>query len=739
MINVFRWQSFELFAIFFSGGLVKMNTLKKGFQNKNRIALLGLGLLFFWAKTMLAYYTQFDLGVTGPIQTFILWINPIATTVFLLSLALYMEDDKKSAYTMIVIYFLMSALLYANVLYYREFSDFMTVSTITGNVGKDVGSNFSLALFTSSLAMAHVMDFIYWIDFLLLVYLVRRYFRTDQQAAKPFQTRYAVATSLSAIALLFGNLVLAEIDRPQLLTRTFDRNYIVKYLGVNFYTAYDASQTIRTNHYRAQADESDLESVYQFTRDNYAAPNEEFYGLAEGRNVFTIVLESTQNFIIDYEMMDEDGVMHEVTPFINSLYHEDSTISFNNFFHQTGQGKTSDSGVLTENSLFGLPEGSAFQQLGGNNVFYSAPKILAADKGYTTAAFHGNIGSFWNRNNTYENFGFDYFFDANYYDMSEGRTLDYGLKDKLFFKESAAYIEQLPQPFYTKFITLTNHFPYPLDEENATIPKGTSGDDTVNSYFQTMRYTDEALEEFFNWLKESGLYENSMVVLFGDHYGISNMRNPELAPLLGKDPEEWDSFDNTQLQRVPLMFHIPGYTEGKTYETYGGQVDYLPTLLHLLGVNTEPYLFMGQDLLSADNDQLVPLRNGNVVTPTYQMLGSNIYETKTGVEVTDTLSEEESAAFMETVEHARMRLRSSDDLLSLDLLRFYEPSVLSEWTPNSYQYLNQMPNLRNHPQRSESLIERLGVDTTTDLYETNAPELEENELLEEELEEVAVE
>ncbi len=711
-----------------------MDKIKELFKNRNRVALLIVAVLFFWAKTMLAYYTQFDLGVTGPVQTFILWINPIATTVLLLSLSLYIKDDKKSTYTMLVIYFLMSALLYANVLYYREFSDFMTVSTITGNVGKDVGSNVSFALITSSLAMAHLSDFVYWIDFVLLFWFVRKYFKENRESesVKPFYKRYALAASLSALAMLFGNLMLAETDRPQLLTRTFDRNYIVKYLGVNFYTAYDAAQTIRTNHYRAQADESDLESVYEFTRNNYAAPNEDFYGLAEGRNVFTIVLESAQNFIIDYEMVDEEGKVHEVTPFINSIYHEDATIRFDNFFHQTGQGKTSDSGVLTENSLFGLPEGSAFQQLGGNNVFHAAPKILATNKGYSSAAFHGNIGSFWNRNNTYENFGFDYFFDANYYDMSEGRTLDYGLKDKLFFKESAAYIEQLPQPFYTKFITLTNHFPYPLDEENTTIPKGTSDDDTVNSYFQTMRYTDEALEEFFNWLKDSGLYENSMVVMFGDHYGISNMRNPELAPLLGQNPEEWSSFDNTQLQRVPMMFHIPGYTEGKTYETYGGQVDYLPTLLHLLGVNTEPYLFMGQDLLSSENDQLVPLRNGNVVTPTYQMIGSSVYDTKTGEELTDWMTEEELADFDQTVEHARARLRASDDLLSLDLLRFYEPSVLSEWTPHSYQYLNQMPSLKNHPQGAESLIGRLGVETTTDLYETNAPELQEPDLKEDE-------
>lgn len=700
-----------------------MEKIKNIFKDRNRLAFIGLAVLFFWAKTMLVYYTQFDLGVTGPVQTFILWINPIATTVFLLSLSLYFKDDKKSAYTMLFIYFLMSALLYANILYYREFSDFMTVSSMVGNIGKDVGSNISFALITSSFAMARYFDFIFWIDFVFLVWFVRRRLKRNPQQGKPFYKRYALAASLSAIAFLFGNLMIAEADRPQLLTRTFDRNYIVKYLGVNFYTAYDAAQMIKTNHYRAQADESDLEDVYQFSKGNYVPPNEEFYALAEDRNVITILLESAQQFIVDYDMVDEEGESHEVTPFINSLYHDDATIRFDNFFHQTGQGKTSDSGILTENSLFGLPEGSAFQQLGGNNEFHSAPKILKEEKDYTTAAFHGNIGSFWNRNNTYENIGFDYFFDADYYNMDEDRTLDYGLKDKLFFKESTEYIEQLPQPFFGKFITLTNHFPYPLEEENATIPKGTSNDKTVNSYFQTMRYTDEALEEFFDWLKETGLYEDSMIVMYGDHYGISNMRNPELAPLLDKDPDEWNNYENAQLQRVPMMFHIPGYEEGETYHTYGGQVDYLPTLLHLLGINTEPYLFMGQDLFAEENEELVPLRNGNVITPTYQMIGSKIYDTESGEDITDSLSEEEEADFREKVEHARGRLRASDDLLSLDLLRFYEPSTLSDWEGHDYNYLSQMPHLKNHPNRSESLIERSDLETTTDLYETDAPEL----------------
>lgn len=708
-----------------------MEFLKENFKNNKRISVFILAVLFYWIKTMVAYYTAFSLGVTGPTQTFILWINPFATSIILLSIGLYIKNERKSYITMLVIYFLMSVLLYANVVYYREFADFITLSTVLSNAGVN-SENMSWGLIAGALAMLRVWDVFYWVDFILLILLVRRSNKINieqPETKKPFYKRYAVAGTLAGIALLFANLMLAETDRPQLLTRTFDRNYIVKYLGINFFTGYDSVQTIQNNRIRAQADESDLTEVYQFAKENHAAPNDEYFGLAEGRNVITLVLESTQQFVIDYELEDAEGNKHVVTPFLNELYHDEATISFNNFFHQTGQGKSSDAEVLAENSLYGLPEGSAFQTLGTDNTFHATPKILSQEAGYTTAAFHGNTGSFWNRNDTYKSFGYDYFFDSKYYDLSEGRTLDYGLKDKLFFKDSTEYIEQLPQPFYSKFITLTNHFPYPLEEENASIPKANTADETVNQFFQTVRYTDEAIEEFFNWLKDSGLYENSIIVLYGDHFGTSNMRNPHLAPLLGKDAQEWGAFDNVQMQRVPLMFHIPGYENGELKETYGGQVDYLPTLLHLLGVETDKYLFMGQDLLSEENNQTLPLRNGTVLTPNYHFIGSTIYDANTGEDLSDTLTNEEVEELNDVRELGQAELTNSDKLLNLDLLRFYSPMVLNNWEMPEYQYHNQMPYLTNHPNKDTSLINQLNGQSTMDLYQSNAPELPENQTL----------
>ena len=68
--------------------------------------------------------------------------------------------------------------------------------------------------------------------------------------------------------------------------------------------------------------------------------------------------------------------------------------------------------------------------------------------------------------------GYDYFFDSEYYDMSEENTKNYGMKDIPFFEQSMPLITNLPQPFYSKFITLSNHFPFEMDEGLWIFPIG---------------------------------------------------------------------------------------------------------------------------------------------------------------------------------------------------------------------------------------------------------------------------
>ncbi len=683
------------------------------FLNK-RLGFFAFIAALLWLKTILAYLVDFNLGIESPIQYFILFINPIATTLLLLGIALYVRRPKAAYITMMVIYFLLTLLLFSNISYYREFTDFITVNSILG-AGK-----VASGLGETALRLFRITDILYWIDIVILSVLL--FTKKIKMDARPVRARMAFAVSTLAIMIFSGNLFLAEADRPELLTRTFSRDYLVKYLGLNAFTVYDGIQTYQTNQVRAEASPNDTKEVESYVKEHYAEPNDEMYGIAKGKNVIYLHLESFQQFLIDYKLKDANGVEHEVTPFINSLFHSNSTYSFDNFFHQVKAGKTSDAETLFENSLFGLNQGSLFTQLGGKNTFQAAPDILKQTQGYTSAAFHGNTGSFWNRNETYKKLGYDYFFDASYYDVTDENSFQYGLHDKPFFEQSVQYLEHLQQPFYSKFIAVSNHFPYSkFTNEEAGFPLANTNDETINGYFATANYLDKAVEEFFNYLKASGLYENSVIVLYGDHYGISNSRNKSLAELLGKDKSTWSNYDNAQMQRVPYMIHIPGQTNGGINHTYGGQVDALPTLLHLLGVDTKNYIQLGQDLFSKDHEQLVSFRDGDFVTPEYTYYGNTLYDNATGEEISELTPE-----LQDKVDHWRQevnqQLAVSDQINNGDLLRFHTDSNLKPLNTEDFDYKNALDKLTETEKKlgadSTSIFSQNNNQSTANLYDS---------------------
>lgn len=635
---------------------------KKDNLLQNFLGIYIVAVLMLWIKTYISQLSQFDLGVEGIIQQFLLLINPLGSAMLFLGFSFLFKGKRKYT-SLVVVYTLMSIVLYANIVYYRFFSDFITLPTLsqTQNFG-DLGG--------SVLSLLKPYDILFFVDVMVMFYL--RFSKKIQKDTKRFGYKKGMAIIAFALAVSILNLGLAETNRPQLLTRGFDRNYIVKYLGMYNYTIYDSVETMKASSQRALADSSDITEVINYTKSNYAKPNAQYFGAAKGMNVIYLHLESFQNFLIDYKLNGE-----EVTPFLNSLAKDKNTLYFDNFFHQTGQGKTSDAEFMLENSLFGLPQGSAYITK-AQNTYQAAPSILK-DYGYTSAVFHGNNGSFWNRNVIYKSFGFDKFFDASYYNTGTSEDMaEYGLLDKPFFEQSQNLLSSLPQPFYTKLITVGNHYPYKMNQDLVTIDKANTGDASVDNYFQTARYADEAIQQVFQQLKESGLYDHSMIVLYGDHYGISDNHNKAMEQVIGK---EITPYESANLQRVPLFIHVPGI-QGGTNHSYGGQTDLLPTLLHLLGIDSQQFVQFGSDLLSEEHDEIVPFRNGDFVSPTIYSINEKYYDNKTGLPL-DESQLEEAKKIKNEVDH---KLALSDRVVNGDLLRFYTPTGYTPVDPSQYNY-----------------------------------------------------
>lgn len=694
-----------------------MSRLKKYNEFINtRVGFFSLLIGLLWLKNMFAYVVDFHLSIQNPMQLFILLINPLSVSMLLISIGLFIKRSKVAYTTLFIIYGILSIWLFSNAVYYREFTDFITINTMLG------AGQVSTGLGESAVRLFRWYDIFYILDlFALPVLLFKKKIIVEEK-----HPRFRKAAALSALSLLIcsGNIFLAEIDRSGLLSRQFSREYLVKYLGVNAFTVYDSYQTFQNNQIRAEASPNDLKEVKSYIREHYAEPNDSMFGIAKGKNVVYIHLESFQQFLIDYQLTDENGVNHTVTPFLNSLYHGESTYSFDNFFHQVKAGKTSDAETLMENSLFGLNQGALFTQLGDKNTFEAAPNILNQKAGYTSAVFHGHSASFWNRDKTYKHLGFDYFFDSSYYDVNDDNSFQYGMHDKPFLSQSVQYLEHLQQPFYAKFITVSNHYPYSsFKNDEDGFPLANTKDETINGYFATANYLDTALKEFFDYMKASGLYDKSIFVLYGDHYGISNTRNKELASLLGKDSDSWTDFDNAQLQRVPFMIHVPGTTNGGINHTYGGQVDALPTLLHLLGIDSKKYLQLGQDLFSADHKQVVAFRDGDFVTPQYTFYGGKMYDNQTA-QVVDEPTPEQEKTFIELNQAVDEQLITSDKITNGDLLRYYQDSGLNSIDPSSYDYRNQKERLeeieRQKGAQSSSLYSENNQRSTVGLYKTKS-------------------
>lgn len=686
-----------------------MTRIKSFFQwlVTNKLGFFTIVLITFWLKTYLIYLTKFNLGAVGAMQNFLLFINPLPAALLLLGIGLFFKG-RKSYWIIIAIDLILSTWLFANILYYREFSNFLSLSIIktSGSTADNLGK--------SIVGITKISDFLTFLDVAVIIGLMAS--KVIRYDLRPLKLKFNLLLEGLAVALIGVNLMMAQKDRSGLLTRTFDNSYIVKYLGMNQYAVYDAFKTAQTSEQMAKANVSDLSSVKKYLKVNYVKPNPEYTGVAKGKNVIVIHLESFQQFLIDYKWKGK-----EVTPNLNKLYHSKNTLSFSNFYNQVGQGKTSDAEMMLENSLYGLQSGSAMSSYGTSNTFESAPAILNQAGGYTTAVMHGGAGSFWNRNNAYKQFGYHYFMPLSYYENKPKYYIGYGLKDKIFLSQSIKYIERLPQPFYLKLITVTNHYPYDLDKKNQSIDPTDTGDETVDGYVQTAHYLDQAIGEFLQWMKKTGLDKKTILVLYGDHYGISGNHHKASAELLKQD--EFTNFDNLKFQRVPLMFHMKGL-KGGVKDTYGGEIDVLPTLLNLLGINDKDTIQFGHDLLSPKAPQIVAQRNGDFITPEYAKVGGTYYYTKTGEEI-EKPDKKLKTKLVAISNKVTTQLSLSDRVIAGDLLRFYKPKGFKKVNPHNYDYNEKKALKQLYSSKTKtSLWYQNHKKTTQKQFRTDAPELE---------------
>lgn len=314
----------------------------------------------------------------------------------------------------------------------------------------------------------------------------------------------------------------------------------------------------------------------------------------EQPNIILVQLESLQRSVIGQEIGGE-----EVTPYLNQL--EEEMLYFPSFHHQTHEGRTSDAEFAINTSLHPLRTGSVYTRF-PDSTFAPLPETLRQG-GYDTAAMHAYEASFWNRNTVYENIGFSRFFSEKDYPDTE--KIGMAINDEDFFRASVEHMQQLEEPYYAFMIALSSHIPYTIPEDKKELTLSGYENELLQNYYHTVHYVDGAVQVLVDELKQQDMWDDSLVIFYGDHDSGLTEQDREMANKLDANgtTEQFELF-----REVPLWIKPPNLTEGKTVETVGGQIDLAPTILELAGIDQG--FMLGTSLLS-DTERLVVFRDGS--------------------------------------------------------------------------------------------------------------------------------
>ncbi|MFF2890254.1 LTA synthase family protein [Paenibacillus sp. NPDC057967] len=526
--------------------------------------------LIMLLKSYLAWMVIFE---GGPSWTTMLKEIPFVLIVY--CLIEWFASKRKLLYYLIA-NLTMTSILFAVIMYYKYYGVIVTYFALAqvNQVTAVKNSVFSL--------MDPYFLFIYT-DVVILMFLMFRKNKAIEwknSFKRKENTRFVVGLLTVSLVICLFNV----------LPNRASMNEIVKaeQMGILNYEAY----TIFSNKDIDYVD-SDQISQEKINSVKKTQPPAEpvLHATANGKNLIILQMESMQNFLVGLNIEGQ-----EIMPNLNKLVKENSY--FKHFYQQVGQGNTSDAEFVINTSLYIPPRGAATQMYAGKEL-PSLPKLLKGH-GYDTATFHTNVVEFWNRGELYKAIGFDRYYDAEFFGTED--TVFFGASDDMLYKKTIdelARMDQNDNPFYAQVISMTAHHPYtiPDDKRLITLPERFNNT-LVGDYIVSQNYADHALGIFIEDLKARGIWDNSLIVLYGDHLGL---------PIYSLDRHEKDlmaeiysrEYTYTDMINIPLVIVNPDKTvQPAEYEQLGGQVDVLPTVANLLGMSLNDQVHFGQDLFN---------------------------------------------------------------------------------------------------------------------------------------------
>ena len=345
----------------------------------------------------------------------------------------------------------------------------------------------------------------------------------------------------------------------------------------------------------------------------------EYTGMFEGYNVIFFTLEGFSGYAIDPEL----------TPTLYKLANEGFV--FNNFY--TPLHFTSTSGGECQNLLGLYPKNgnpATLPQTGdlGTNLYFSLAQQLGRE-GYLVQGYHGN-SNMYNRNLSHPNLGYDWHqfgvtaqesaqqrargaltnFDG--LELNDSGGLLWPQRDSHVIEASVDNYINSDQPFHVYYLTISGHMPYSNNRIVAPyrdIVRQLPYSETTQNYVATAMEVDRALETLLTKLEEAGKLDNTLIVAAPDHIPYFDVAT--LEELAGETFGSSDDLEylreenvNFDVYRNTLIIWSASMEEPVQVDKVVGQVDILPTVSNLLGLDYDSRMMAGRDALS-DSEGLV--------------------------------------------------------------------------------------------------------------------------------------
>lgn len=550
-----------------------------------------------------------------------------------------------------------SILLFADELYYEYASNIISVMQ-AGNI------QYKDEIMAAIPSLLKIRQILYFIDFFIIGFFIFSK-KITVRKVKDFKIKPILAmVGIITILCTYYHFIPESLE---LVTGyIYNKKNSVRYgtiFGFHFVDVRNAithNDNVKYNTYEKMIKEYDQfkEKQRQENPENLA-----YNGIAKDKNVIVLQLESVQNFVTNRTINGK-----EITPNLNQFLKENIRI---NNMHATSYTTTADSEHSVITSLYPLENGEAFAKYYGNtydNIFQ-----LFKDKGYYTMYAHGNYSYFWNRANVTAKLPVDQkTFLEDFKDTSE--LIRTYLSDELLYKQTIELfekaIEENEKPVFYDIIAASSHKPFELagiqnKYDKVSIDIGNLAGTELGNYLEAVNYADYAFGIFIDLLKEKGLYEDTVIIVFGDHYGMQ-MYDEDLIEFLGYNKNNYnDARMQFEFTNVLAGMRIPGMEEIVLEEPVSKN-DIKPTLAQICDLKDT--FSIGISMF--DRKSYTAINNGKVVTRKYFYDGTGWFHLSDGSSIEfDSFPEEEKKILKEYEKEAIYEIDISNSVVIKNLLQ----------------------------------------------------------------------